>query len=400
MSVSASSSLPQQLVTRRSIRTPNDEEDYDMDEVDVCLNENNLICTCCCQRIKGQHPLNYNTYASYYKQIFPQSRPGKVCINCYHACKKFMADTNHEYCSCCEGSIGTNPTHYSKYDEIYSRLFPGSPFGGSTGTRKVCQNCTKIARLALNNENRQYCSCCQDQLGTTPSLYSTHADIYKKLFPDSPVGNSSSVCDKCYRKAQQVKRQKEGELCACCNKNLGRNPTLYANYSEYYKELYPDSPVGTSKRVCQNCYGRAQQLKNDKEGNICACCQRTAGRNPTSYDTQAQYYKKIFPYSPHHSAKLVCTSCYQKAWRLKKKSNEQQQVNSPVTVTSNNNTSRSNSKLAVAATDLNLTLPPKQRMKNEIKTFKRHLSPVDVELEPDTKRNKLDNGNNNNIQCK
>jgi hypothetical protein len=290
-------------------------------------------CSCCGNKIMSLISMRYATNAQYYKQIFPESKDGRVCRSCYEKMRAHKTNATGELCSCCKSGLGKKHFKYESQSDLYQELFPGSPFGEGS---KVCQSCYYRAKALQDKQTGDSCACCERTLGSRPQKYEKYAELYAEIFPKSPIGNSGRVCRYCYRRVQMLKNNKEGDKCACCTQKLENGHVhRYRRHEQTYKELFPDSPHENTEKVCHTCYTKAvkrskqiakekddqkKKLKQqsdvtdesddqkDENGNmVCCCCTKPITGMVLKYSTYAHYYKKLFPDSQEGK---VCRSCY------------------------------------------------------------------------------------------
>jgi hypothetical protein len=248
-----------------------------------------------------------------------------------------------ELARCCAGTYG------GKYATLYETLFPNAPL---TDSGKVCDRCYDKVRQVLYKD--QVCACCKNSLGKHPLPYKSNEEIYKILFPESPYQNFERVCFNCYNHAYRYRKKLEWESslpsnpsnkrrrinlhelindenncdstpttltaigvdkqCACCGLLVYRTPVKFkGKYYEYFKQLFPEAPIGNCTHVCQQCYLRARQISQKDEEFFCVCCQKKIENGDESihnYANDEQLYKRAYPSSPIGDSGVVCEECH------------------------------------------------------------------------------------------
>lgn len=214
-------------------------------EVSFNKMESENKCSCCNESITSRTTYRYDKYGFYLKQLYPNSKPGYVCLKCTNECKEYMNKLAGVKCICCLGDLGSHQYYFNNdlYCDIYKELNPSI---SERENDKVCQNCYIRAKRILSKRTKS-----AQKLVTRESNKENVSNYDKSVAKQSFKRNA---------KRRQVLKEIR---CACCKELIKGQSLRYENKAYIYSSLFPGSPFDKLGRVCHGCYTKAYKVQSD-----------------------------------------------------------------------------------------------------------------------------------------
>jgi predicted small metal-binding protein len=213
-------------------------------EVSFNKMESENKCSCCNKSITSRTTHRYEKYGFYLKQLYPNSKPGYVCLKCTNECKEYMNKLAGVKCICCLGDLGSHQYYFNNelYCDIYKELNPNI---SERENDKVCQSCYVKAKKILSRRAK------------SAQMPMTRANNKKN------VGNrDKSVAKQCLKKNVKRRQVLKEINCACCRELINGQSLRYENKAYIYSSLFPGSPFNELGRVCYRCYSKAYKVQS------------------------------------------------------------------------------------------------------------------------------------------